>query len=157
VQGNPQAASVGETFTSTLLAVDPGGQEAVLEEMTFTILPKPQFQPVFQHERTTEQGDDSTNATDYADPTAASQSFVVGTNYKIATFVLDTALTKVSAGSVGDITYTLSSNAPESWCVQAKSGDISGSFSTSGNYSFAVLAVDQAGETAVVEQINIAV
>lgn len=152
VQGNPQAATAGRTYASTLLAIDPAGQEAVLETMTFTILPKPQFQPIFGADRTT--ADD----TEYTDPMLNQQrTFVVGTSYKIATFVLNTNATKVSAGSVDDITYTLSADAPESFCVQAKSGDISGTFPTPGNYSFAVLAVDQAGGTAVAEQLDIAV
>ena len=51
------------------------------------------------------------------------------------------------------MTYKLSSEAPESFCVQAKSGDISGAFQTAGTYKFSVLAVDQAGATAVVEQL----
>jgi hypothetical protein len=41
--------------------------------------------------------------------------------------------------------------------VQAKSGDISGTFPTAGNYSFDVLAVDQVGATAVVERLDITV
>lgn len=148
VQGIPQAASAGGTFASTLLAVDPAGQEAVLEEMVFTILPKPRFVPVFEPER-------SAAAVDYADPSLPSQTFVVGRSYKIATFVLNTTLTQVSAGSAADITYTLSADAPDSFCVQARSGDISGSFLAPGAYSFAVLAVDQAGEVATAEQLTI--
>ena len=148
VQGNPQAASAGQTFASTLLAVDPAGQEAVLEEMVFTILPKPRFVPVFEPKRTAA-------AVDYADPSLPSQTFVVGTSYKIATFVLNKTSTQVSAGSAADITYTLSADAPDSFCVQARSGDISGSFLAPGTYSFAVLAVDQAGEIATAEQLTI--
>jgi hypothetical protein len=154
IQGNPQAASAGKTYKSTLLAVDPAGQQAVLENMVFTILAKPRFVPVFEPDRTT-----ASSVAGYTDPTvmSADQPFVVGTSYKIATFVLNASSTKVSAGEVNDITYTLSSNAPESFCVQAKSGDISGTFPTAGNYSFGVLAVDQAGATAVVEQFEIVV
>jgi serine/threonine protein kinase len=158
IQGNPQASSAGETFTSTLLAVDAGGQEAVLETITVTILSKPRFVPVFETTRTTVSEED----VEYTDPKphaadAADRAFVVGTSYKIATFILNTTATKVSAGAVADITYTLSSDAPESFCVQAKSGDISGTFPTAGNYSFGVLAVDQAGATAVVERFHIVV
>jgi hypothetical protein len=157
IQGNPQATSATKTFKSTLLAVDPAGQETVLETMTFTIRPKPRFVPVFETKRTAAADDN-----EYIDPTAPAtsstrQSFVVGTSYKIATFILNATATKVSAGAVDAITYTLSSNAPESFCVQAKSGDISGTFPTAGNYSFDVLAVDLAGATAVVEQLHIVV
>jgi serine/threonine protein kinase len=156
IQGNPQANSATETFKSTLLAIDPAGQEAVLETMTFTILPKPRFVPVFETERTTLSSVDE----EYIDPTmyiTDIEPFVVGTSYKIATFILNTTTTRVSAGAVDDITYTLSSDAPESFCVQANSGDISGTFPSAGNYSFGVLAVDQAGATAVVEQLDIVV
>ena len=160
IQGNPQAGSAHEMFTSTLLAVDPAGQEAVLETMTFTVLPKPRFLPVFETTRTSTMSSDAN--IEYTDPTAspatvAARPFVVGTSYKIATFMLNTTASKVSAGAVEDITYTLSSDAPASFCVQAKSGDISGTFPAAGNYSFGVLAVDQAGATAVVEQLHIVV
>jgi serine/threonine protein kinase len=155
IQGNPQASSVSKTFTSTLLALDPAGQEAVIETMTFTIFPKPQFIPVFETVRTATSAVDST----YTDPTAVSidQLFVVGTSYKIATFILNKTTTMVSAGDVDDVTYTLSSNAPKSFFAQARSGDIFGTFPAAGEYSFALLVVDQGGEVAVAEQFEIVV
>ena len=155
VQANPQAISAGRTFVSTLLAVDPHGREAPLEEMTFTIVAKSQFVPVFKTDRTVLSR--SVDLDDYVDPTSPERPFLVGSSYKIATFVLDLNATKVSAGSRDAITYTLSPDAPESFCVQATSGDISGTFPTAGNYSFSVLAVDQAGETSVAEHLNIVV
>lgn len=151
IQGNPQAASAGKSFTSTLIAVDPAGQETELEKIEISILAKPQFVPVFSDERVGFDNDG------YVDPRLAGQSFIVGENYKIAPFRLERKTTKVSAGSMDDISYTLSADAPTTFCVQAKSGDISGTFATPGNYSFAVLAVDQAGESAVAEQLHISV
>lgn len=162
VQGNPQAASAGKTYTSALLAVDPAGQEAVLETIVITVYAKPRFIPVFSSTDRTSMANTAVGmntGAGYIDPTAGGTGpapvFVVGTTYKIATFVLDVVATKVSIGSAADITYTLSSDAPDSFCVQAKSGDISGTFPIAGNYSFALLAVDAAGETAVVEQFDI--
>lgn len=155
VQGNPLPISPGTstTYVSDLLAVDPGGQEAVLERMTFHILPRPLFIPVFTGARAPSSSDAG-----YTDPSMQAQikePLVVGSSYRFATLQLDERKTSVSAGKISDITYTLSPDAPDSFFVNSRSGDIFGTLSTAGNYTFDVLAVDQAGKTVVVERLRL--
>lgn len=146
IQGNPDPSSVGKDLASTLVAVDSAGASAALELMHFVTLPQPQFIPKFHGSRTT-------TGAGYTDPDTGLE-YVVGTSYRIATFKLDTELTTVSGGSLKGITYTLSTDAPSSVFVQAKSGTIFAIFDQPGTYNFSVVAVDQVGSTADVEQLS---
>lgn len=153
MQGTPKPISEDGVFiyTTVLLAVDPAGAQAELEEFEITIAPRPQFIPVFEAERTV-----SADRNDrYTDPSAAAQAetpFRVGNSYRIARRKLNREATTVSAGTARDITFTLSADAIDSFFVQAKTGDVFGTFPNAGTYSFKVLAVDQAGATAEVEE-----
>lgn len=164
IQGTPKPVGDGDcvvavgctsaggaiVFATELLAVDPGGSLAVLEPISITLLARPLFNAVFKKERTA-------TSSGYADPSAAAQKsapFRVGQSYRIATLTLDAAASTVSAGNFGDISYTLSPDAINSFFVQASSGDIFGTFPRAGTFSFAVIAVDQAGATSTVEQLQ---
>ena len=155
IQGTPKpVGDDGVTqYTATLLAIDPAGAQAVLEEIEITILPRPQFVPVFQKVRRV-LANENDRYTDPSDQAQTDTPFRVGSSYRIATLQLDNDATQLSAGSIEDITYTLSADAIDSFFVQAKSGDIFGTFPRPGTYSFNVLAIDQAGSTAVVEALT---
>ena len=91
----------------------------------------------------------------YADPIPSSvHDFFVGAEYayKFAPLQINATATTVSLGTVHDITYTLSKDAPDSFFVQAKSGVIFGTFEFAETYTFSLLAVDKAGKSDVVEQ-----
>ena len=105
---------------------------------------------MFKAERTS-------SSKEYSDPSASAQKkapFRLGESYRIATLQLDTDATTVSAGTIDGISYTLGSDAIDSFFVQAKSGDIFGTFPRADSFSFDVLAVDQNGVTAVVETLK---
>ena len=145
IQGNPHPSSVGAVVTSTLVAIDSSGASAALERIEFETLPQPQFVPTFFANRT-KVGEG------FTDPNAEPE-YVVGSSYRIATFVLNEASTTVSGGSLTGITFTLSADAPQGVFVQAKTGTIFGVFDRAGVYTFAVIAIDQVGSTAKVEQL----
>jgi hypothetical protein len=143
---------------SQLLAVDPSGADFELEEIEITIHPRPTFVPVFKPTRTYEQqqqqGENEEQPV-YTNPSAQAQAkkpFVVGSSYRFAAFELDVDKTTVSAGEVDDISYTLSAEAPDSLFVNSRTGDIFGTFLKAGNYTFSLLAVDQAGAIGLAEQ-----
>jgi len=152
IQGKPQSESVRtDPYTSTLLAIDAGGGEAVLETIQFAVFEQPQFKFVAQLTGQRAERPD----VKYSDPTANStDEYFVGEDYayKVAPLRINKTATSVSFGSVDDVTYTLSSDAPPSFFVQARSGVIFGQFETAGKVQFSLLAVDKAGKTAVVEQ-----
>jgi serine/threonine protein kinase len=151
IQGRPlPSAAREEPYATKLLAIDPAGASAVLETVTIAIVPRPVFNPVFlaAENRRISSGDE------YTDPTDQTQRYVVHTPYLIARLALDEAATTVSAGAVADITYTLSSTAPDSFFVQATTGNIFGTFADPGTFEFEVVAVDLNGERAAVETLR---
>lgn len=152
IQGKPQSESVrSELYTSSLLAIDAGGSEAELEKIHFAVFEQPTFNFVTQ---STDQRAERPGVK-YSDPTVASaDDYFVGEDYayKVAPLLINKTATTVSFGSVDDVTYTLSSDAPDSFFVQARSGVIFGQFEAAGKVQFSLLAVDKAGKTAVVEQ-----
>ena len=90
---------------------------------------------------------------EYADPTSRGP-FIVGESYRFAAMKLDRTKTTVSKGTFPDITYTLSDDAPISFLVQARNGEVFGQFDRPGNYSFALQARDASGSKQDVEQMK---
>merc|ERR1719272_132629 len=87
----------------------------------------------------------------YTDPLDGSTTFIVDEPYTIAPLKLNLMKTKVSKGSVYDLKYTLSPNAPPHFFVQAASGVLYGKFDAAGTYEFQLMAVDAGGMPDVVE------
>ena len=91
---------------------------------------------------------------EYTDPTFSTVRFIVDQPYKIAALALDPKRTAVSSGSFGDIRFTLSPSAPDTFFVQAASGTIFGTFDEPGQFRFSVMAVDASGKAAEVEKLS---
>lgn len=98
-------------------------------------------------------GGDGSNATAVGLPQAEEvQRFFVGEVYTIAPPVVTTAKLTDSEETEVAITYTLSRNAPKTFFVQAATGLMSGRFTKPGNVQFSLIAVDETGREAVVEE-----
>jgi hypothetical protein len=135
----------------SLLAADAGGQLTVVEEYTFNVEEVPQFVLRTRDER-------SSNDDQFTDPTQDNLRYIVGQSYRIAPRVIDRSATTVSAGTVDDITYTLSKEAPSSFFVSASTGIIFGQFDRAvldgqqtKTVTFTLIAVDTAGNSDVAE------
>lgn len=138
-------------YTARFVAVDGGGAETEIMAWDFNVVVAPDFNLKTLPTRTAPIA-----GIGYADPNEADQLYVVDKAYKIAPLQLSPNTT-VSSGSTDNITFTLSTTAPDTWFVQAATGVIFGEFSAVGNYSFSVLAVDAGGKTAEVESLNFTV
>lgn len=151
VQGQPRLQAE-DTYTTDLLAIDPSGAEAFIEKIRFTVLP----QPIFDYHSTTTNRRKTQIDGDFSftDPTDPRSEFLVGRSYTIARLETDEAKTTVSKGTVGDIGFSLSPDAPSTLYVQAQTGTIFGSFDEPGRYTFDLLAFDLAGETCVAESFD---
>lgn len=90
---------------------------------------------------------------DYTDP-GSSDPFIVGESYRFAPLTLDENKTTVSIGTFAEISYTLSDDAPPSFLVQAKSGEIFGQFDQPGDVEFALQAQDRSGSKKDVERMR---
>jgi hypothetical protein len=162
IQGNPQESSAGTTIKSTLLAVDPGGQEAVLEVMHFGILPQPvfglnaiKFDPLVLSPQ--EVGLESVSA--LFDSTSTIQ-YAVNSTIKFPPLLQSTAHMFVNPAfdDFTKITYkrTFSSvNASEStnpglWLVDTETGEMLAQPEYPGNYSVSLIATDGRGAEVVV-------
>ena len=130
-------------YSFALQAQDASGARQVVEQMSFVVIEPPVFslKLVDADQMRMHLGDD------YVFPT----SFHPRTPYKIAPRLIDRAGTTVSRGSVDQITFTLSDDAPPSFFVQAKSGTVFGTFDEARKYNFSLLARDASGQVAAVE------
>lgn len=90
---------------------------------------------------------------EYVDWTIHS-TFIVDTPVRIAPPKLDAAVTKVTTGTILDITYTLQ-NAPPSFFIEARSGKVYGTLPQVGHYSYELVARDRGGEKQVLETVNL--
>jgi hypothetical protein len=131
-------------YTFSLMAVDKGGQQAVVEDLAFIVVATAEFTVATLPNRT-RSGDQFTNPT-------ANTTFIVGQSYRIAPLTLDPSRTTVSSGAFSAITYTLDDQAPDGWFVNANSGEITGMFEEAREYTLTLFAVDSAGLRAAVEE-----
>jgi serine/threonine protein kinase/Leucine-rich repeat (LRR) protein len=136
----------GEYFVS-LLAVDKSGLNSIVENMTFSTIAKPGFKlAVVPNSRTV-------TGPEFTDPDLKTTQFVVGESYRIAPRKIDTEQTKTSLGTISDIRYTLI-DAPSSWFVSAKTGQIFGIFAHTTNYNFSLQAEDAGNQKQIVEHMT---
>jgi hypothetical protein len=91
----------------------------------------------------------------FTDPDKFGGDYFVGDTYTIAPRTINAANTTVSDGTIADITYKLSDNKPPSMLVDTATGVISGVFDEAALYTFQLIAIDQAGEVAVMEEHKI--
>ena len=107
------ARTLVRRYASTLLAVDPAGARAELEEIAFVINPKPVFNPHFFGNRTSSAARYNIPfgrhvSTMSLDGNMTTAPYIVGISYRFAARMLDASSTSVSTGSTADISYTLS-------------------------------------------------
>eukprot|EP00729_Bicosta_minor_P001240 gene1240-744_t len=127
----------------SLIAVDKGGKTAVVEELEFKVTKRATLKVV------TVDGKRKFNGTEYTDPKFSSSSFggsdqlYVGTPYRFSPEIIDAEKTVVSKGTVDDITYALSADAPDSFLINSGSGVVFGIFPKRGNYVFDLIAIDK--------------
>lgn len=139
-------------YKFALVARDGGGQSAVVEIFDFKVRERRTFDLKLKDQRTT------TSDESYINPDTRADGYFTEESYRIAPLAIDTDATTVSAGTVGDISFTLSKDAPASFLVSASTGVVFGRFDStfleganSKAARFSLIAVDKAGKTAVVE------
>ena len=81
------------------------------------------------------------NGAGYTDPTTKKTSYFVGENYLIARLQLNETATVVTQGGVNQITYTLR-GAPDSWFINADTGEMTGRFREEKSYTFSIDGID---------------
>eukprot|EP00039_Didymoeca_costata_P014829 m.244994 g.244994 ORF g.244994 m.244994 type:complete len:1378 (+) comp16106_c0_seq31:355-4488(+) len=133
----------------SLIAVDKGGEEDVVEVFDFTIVEPPRINITFKTpiERVYRRN------VNYTDP-KQSEPLHLGKNYLFAPLSLDFNTTRVSDGDVDQIRYWLQ-GAPDGFFVNPDTGEISGTFLKVGNYSMKLFGQDKGRQDGLVEQIDI--
>lgn len=177
VLGYPRSSDVNVSTNqiTQLVAIEASGDEFIVEKFKFNVVPAPTFVPIFSC------SDRNPVAAEYADqyinPSPGIRiDYVVGEPVRIAAKLLirhseqndgcaasddgdrlaingeaAQTTTQVSAGTVDDIVYSLSSGAPDLFFVNSASGEIVGEFAEAGNYSFSLIATDGGGKNATAE------
>lgn len=148
VTDNPGSFDKVGVYVFELIAIDKAGEEAVLEEHRINAVEQ-QVAEKFVYG--TIAGERTQTTDQFTDPTDTSLTFYVGESYRIAPLEVDQKGTTVSEGTLNDIQFTLSPDAPTSFFVSASSGVIFGQFETAGPYKFSLVARDDGGQTYVVE------
>ena len=87
--------------------------------------------------------------TKFTDPEAPGLKYYAGDSYRISPYKLLTTTTP-SQGNVSDIRYTVE-GAPDGWFVGAESGEIAGSFSSTGLQNISLYAVDKCSQRKLVQ------
>jgi serine/threonine protein kinase len=91
----------------------------------------------------------------YTEPTQV-ENYITGVTYRIAPFTIDREKTEIGGGNFSDIRYRLD-GAPDSWFVNVESGEILGSYATSGYYAFELVATNKDNTAQTVERYNFSV
>ena len=143
-----------EPFTMDLVVVDAAGQTAILEMYSFSVEVEP---VILNFELQTKGAAPRTNVgpafVDYRGGTSI--EYFVGSSYKIAPLQISPAGTKVSEGSIDDITYRLNQSSTTDLFVNSDTGVVFGEFASTSPedepFLVELVAIDAAGRTAVVE------
>eukprot|EP00729_Bicosta_minor_P006590 gene6590-9259_t len=134
-----------------IFAVDASGAEAYIQTLRILIKDPQEF--ILS---TIDASTRVDSGTEYTDPRSKTTPYFVGENYLISPLQLDSSQTTLSSGSTDlkrSIKYALR-GAPRTWFVSGESGEIAGTFNASGTYTFSLVAVDDRGEEAVVEDFT---
>ena len=137
--------AVGKPVSIGLVAVDKGGQAAILETYTFAVEKVPEF--------TLRRGVTRTqDSAEYTDVSKPSTPFFVGTPYQVAPLSIDVAATNFSTGDVSDVHYRLDQPAKTDFFVNGRTGVIFGRFNQSGVVKMSLFVVDKGGKEALLEE-----
>ena len=117
--------------------------EVVLKTWKVTVVPENVFSLKFKSGRTK-------TSSKFSDPKKT--KFITGSSYRIAPRIVDTYRSTVSEGNLDNITYRLAVGEDDEFFVSSRNGDVFGRFSEQGKHTLRLDAIDQGGETNLVEE-----
>ena len=150
---SPRASNVGTTYSIELVGRDTSSAEALVNSWNFTVQVRPAFR-VVSHTRALSNTSVSQNTEVVNNVTQrATDYFVVGKPFQFA----PVNLTRVVNGKKDNCTFTLSGNATtkNSLFINPQTGAVQGIVETEQTSRLVLLAIDQYGASAVVENVSL--